>query len=382
MIMETPELKTLLENQDDHSVSIYLPMFPAGKDTVQGPIRFRNQIAQAEKQLLSRGASNTMLDELLHPARQLAGDHDFWKRQSLGLAVYISPAMFKYFRLPVSFEERLTINSRFNLKQLLKLLAGEGRYFILWISKGGVKLYDCTGYGLRELSIKGLPQDIGEMLAAVDSKETGHHAPNARHSPGGESHQGAFHGHGSVLDTDKTDTLKYFRQVDKGLRQQLSQSNAPLLLCGVKNLHALYREANTYPNLMEKGIMRNPEHPTELHRLSWEIMRDHFDHEREQAISLYYSSQGTGLASSNMQEIIPAADDGRVRYLFVEVDAGIWGRYDSDLHAVSIHPEREHGDEDLLDLASIRTLLGNGAVYAVDKSNIPNGSQLSAVFRY
>jgi len=147
-------------------------------------------------------------------------------------------------------------------------------------------------------------------------------------------------------------------------------------------LHALYREANTYPYLMEQGIMLNPDSPAELHRLSWEIMRDHFGHEREKAKNLYHASHGTGLASSDMRAIIPAADDGRVRYLFVEVDAIAWGRYDSGSHSVSVHPERESGDEDLLDLASVRTLLGNGAVYAVDKSHMPDGSTLSAVFRY
>jgi len=47
-----------------------------------------------------------------------------------------------------------------------------------------------------------------------------------------------------------------------------------------------------------------------------------------------------------------------------------------------LHEEAKPGDEDLLDLAAVQTLLNGGTVYAVELEKVPDGASLAAVFRY
>jgi hypothetical protein len=47
-----------------------------------------------------------------------------------------------------------------------------------------------------------------------------------------------------------------------------------------------------------------------------------------------------------------------------------------------VHQDPEPGDEDLLDLAAIQSILNGGTVYAVEPEQVPDHAPLAAVFRY
>ena len=49
---------------------------------------------------------------------------------------------------------------------------------------------------------------------------------------------------------------------------------------------------------------------------------------------------------------------------------------------MSIHAERQPGDEDLLDRAALETMLNGGMVYAVKPEAMPADLPVAAVFRY
>ncbi len=76
---------------------------------------------------------------------------------------------------------------------------------------------------------------------------------------------------------------------------------------------------------------------------------------------------------------------GRVESLFVAVGHQQWGTFDPDTHRAYLHPSAEPGDEDLLDLAVVQTLLHGGNVYMVNLEEMPDDPMhgpLAAVFRY
>ena len=64
---------------------------------------------------------------------------------------------------------------------------------------------------------------------------------------------------GGVTDDTKENLLKYFRLIDRGLHDLFEDERAPLVLAGVEYLFPIYREANTYPRLIEEGIPGNPQ---------------------------------------------------------------------------------------------------------------------------
>jgi hypothetical protein len=71
-----------------------------------------------------------------------------------------------------------------------------------------------------------------------------------------------------------------------------------------------------------------------------------------------------------------------VELLFVALGRQCWGAFSPKNGEIVIHPNKEHGDEDLLNCASIQTILNGGFVYAVDKDEVPSGSPAAALFRY
>jgi hypothetical protein len=71
-----------------------------------------------------------------------------------------------------------------------------------------------------------------------------------------------------------------------------------------------------------------------------------------------------------------------VEALFVALGVQVWGKFDKDTNTIHIREEPQPGDEDLLDLAAIQTILKGGTVYALEPEKMPGHGSLAAVFRY
>jgi len=168
------------------------------------------------------------------------------------------------------------------------------------------------------------------------------------------------------------------------LHELLRDQKAPLVLAGVEYLHPIYKEVNTYPHLIQEGVSGNPEHLSakELHEQAWAIVRPYFLKAQQKAVDRYKEFIGSEQVSNRIRRIIPAAYYGRVELLFVVADLHPWGTFDPGTGTIHLHSKEKSGDEDLLEVATIQTLLNRGAVYVVKSENIPDAGPLAAVFRY
>jgi len=129
-----------------------------------------------------------------------------------------------------------------------------------------------------------------------------------------------FHGlPGGWTDFPKDNIMRYLLQVDRACKKLLREEREPLVFAGVEYIFAMYREATSYPYLMEEFIPGNPETVSsqELGKRAWEISQRHHEKSLKEAVEKYRQSVGTGLASDNLLEIVPAARHGRVGVLFV-----------------------------------------------------------------
>ena len=191
-------------------------------------------------------------------------------------------------------------------------------------------------------------------------------------------------GHGAEIDDTKDNLLKYFRLIDRGLHDLLRDERAPLILAGVEYLFPIYREANTYPRLIEEGIPWNPQgiSAEALHRSALKIGSPYFQKAEQDAVAQYRQSSGTGLTSADLREIIPAAIHGRVGILFVASGRQQWGTFDGESGAVEIHPKMGAASEDLLEVAAIQTFLNGGTLFILPPEKMPDTGDLAAVFRY
>ena len=373
------ELRLLIEQGKAPSLSIYMPTHRAGAEVQQNAIRLKNLLKEAEERLVRGGLRAAEAEKFLEPVQALVKNSPFWRQQSSGLSLFLCPDFFRTYRLPVEFQPSVVLAERFNVKPLLPLFNTDGRFYVLALSQKDVRLLVCGRYGVKETRPEGMPRNIDEVLK-VDA--AGRRLRSRSSSSGGTGPRGSTAWTDDVYT--KENVLRYLLQIDKTLRSVLKDERDPLIVAGVEYVFSLYRDVNTYPCLVESAIIGNPDQASaeELHAQALPVVEPWFLREQEEARVRYRQSLGTGLASNNLEEIVPAAHHGRVGYLFVEVGQEKWGTFNPQTGKAVVHNGGKKGDEDLIDLAAIQTLGAGGKVYAVQRDRMPDREPAAALFRY
>jgi len=357
------ELEALMQRRDSVCVSLYAPMVKAGPETQQNAIRFKNLVRGVADALEERGMTPKAVDQFLRPASELIDDTPFWQHQSDGLAVFLARDFFRYYRVPLEVRELAVVEERFHLKPMLPLLAGDGRFYILALSQKRTRLLEATRHSVREVDLGDLPVSLNDALGFEVE------APS---------------GQGGAEDDVKLEIRKFFKLLDNGIGKVIVDQGAPLVLAGVEPLMPLYREVAAYPRLIEGGVPGNADEATneELHSRAWPVVEPVFTAAQESAAAQFRELAGTGRASTHLDEVVRAADDGRVDTLFVGLGMRRWGTFDREQRTVDLVDDHGPGTEDLVDFAAIQTVLKGGTVYAVGPDHVPEGDAVAAVFRY
>lgn len=376
------ELKKFLPAQTGWHVSLYMPTKYKGQDTEQNRIRFKNLLQEAEQRLSTKGLRTPDIRKIMSPARQLLEKPGFWRHQSHGLAVFLTEETFYYYRLTLSFDELVVISDSFHIKPLLPFFASDGHFYILALSQNQVRLMEGTHHSVDEINLEDMPESMAEAFQYKRFiKDIQFHTgtSTARHG----DRAGTYHGH-DPSDEDKSRILRWFQQIDDALPGLLLGEQSPMVLAGVEYLFPLYKQANSYHALVEKGIPGNPEElkPEELHAQAWPLVAPIFQQAQEKATARYYQLSDTEQTTTDVEEAVLAAHHGRIADLFVPLNVQIWGMYDPQENLVHIHAEKQPGDRDLLDLAAIQTILNGGTVFAVEQDQVPEEAPLAAVLRY
>ena len=375
------ELSTLAAPRPGPVVSIYMPTHRIPTEIPQDRLRLKNLLRQAEDGLTSQGMRSPEAKALLEPAEKLLVQTLFWKGQQDGLAVFLAPDFHRFYPLPVDLPELVIVGERFHLKPLLTLLGG-GEFYILALSQNQVRFLQASPFNVSEVEAEGVPRSLDEALKYDDPEKQLQFHTGTQKVTGDRA--AMFHGHGVGTDDAKSNLLRFFQQVDRGLHNVLREEQAPLVVAGVDFLLPIYRGANSYGNLLEEGVPGNPEglSPEELHQKALKVVSPFFQQSRQEAEKKYRQLGGTGKTSRDLKEILPAAYHGRVEFLFVAAGRQEWGAFNAQSNEVQRFAEARPGAEDLLDAAAIHTLLKGGTVFAVEPEDVPDGPTVAAVFRY
>ncbi|HEX2162743.1 MAG TPA: hypothetical protein VHM02_02220 [Thermoanaerobaculia bacterium] len=367
-------------------VSLFLPTVRAGQESQQNPIRFKNLLRDAAARLGERGAGEAEVADLLAPARELVDDYGFWQHQLDGLAVFLARGFARTYRLPLAFTELVMVEDRFHLKSLFPLFADEGRFFVLALSQNDVRLLEGSRHEVREVPLVDVPKSLADALGhELTDNHLYFHTGNRATSPGGGRGTPVYHGQSANEENAKEEIRKFFGLVDRGVRDLLDEDGrSPLVLAGVEYLLPIYREQSSYPNVLAEGVRGNPDGLAagELHRRAWGVVEERFRATRREAAERYGDLSGTGRVSRRLEEVVPAALDGRVDTLFVARGVRQWGRFDPATRAIERHPEQRADSKDLTDRAAVETFVNSGTVYAVEPEEVPEGGPLAAIFRY
>jgi len=380
-VLSLPDLKELSRHRGDLLVSIYMPTQRFGPDSqLENASRLKNLLKSAASELTAAGVRTAEADVLLEPVRRLAEERPFWLRAEEGLALF-SDGGLRVFRLPVAPSEAVFVGDRFHLRPLLSLLGSDRHYYLLALSQKRARLLRGSANTLEEVTLGDTPVSLADALKWDDfEKRSLQFHTGTAGAPGGRR-PAVFHGSGEP--DPKDEIVRYFRGIDRAIVENV-RDGAPLVLASVDFLLPLYREVNSYPGLSDDSVSGNPDSlgDVALHERSLVIAAQSFASERKEAAARVEDLWATPRATSDPETFVPAAIHGRVETLFVSSEATLWGTVDESTDAVSVHSVRQDGDEDLLDLAALRTILAGGDVFSVPQSEMPRDAAAVALLRY
>lgn len=379
------ELQEIINARGEACVSIYMPMVRAGADVQGNTTRLKNALTETEEKLQAWGWRQSKIDDLLAEPRKLLAESPFWREQLDGLAIFLSPEFYRLYRLPVEFEPLTLVAERFHIKPLLPLFTDDGRFYVLALSQKQVRLFQGTRLAVDEVELEDTPRSMAEALWDDPERELQHHTTTSGlKGPGAGGPEVVHHGHGTPDSEELHQLRRYSQRVSAGVQKQLRDEEAPIVLAAVDYLHPIFKEAFDSPHLLDEGITGNPDRESakELHEKAWAIIEPLFQEAKEEVIERYKQLAHREQASDELEEIVPAAVQGRVDALVVSIADHRWGIYDAESHAIEIHDEPQPSDEDLLDFAAVQTLANGGTVYALEPAEMPAESPIAAVYRF
>ena len=175
--------------------------------------------------------------------------------------------------------------------------------------------------------------------------------------------KGVVFGTGTDRERREQSLLHFFKEIDKGIHTMLKDQAAPLVLAGVEYEVALYRTVNTLRSLMEDAVHGSLDSlKGKVHERALQIVQQHYPEALRNALSQLERHGGSARVSFDPEQILQAANDGRVAHLFLREDG-----------------TREEG---AINAAAIQSVLHDGQVFVLSPDQMPDHAAVAAVMRY
>ncbi len=379
-IIRKEQFLELARKEDDNLISVCIPTHSHGQEVNEklDVLALKSALKSISTQLAQKGKNKNDIERITQPVRDLIEDASFWRHQRKGLAIFASHDFFKKYTLPHEPEYMTYSGQKFYLKPLLSMIDKDGKFFLLTISRSGVRLYHCSKMDIEEIDINAaVPDSIRETLKFdVPEKSILSHSGDKKESLN-------FHD-GLMKEKEKRNILRFFRKVDKGILEILRERQIPMVLAGLSHLVSVYREASKYPGITEGFLDIEVDNmPVDkLHRKACKITDEESNKLRNRSLKRYQKLAGTRKTTTDSGEIVSSAYFKNVELLFVKKDSEIWGTFDKERYLIDTDPENAKNHEELVNFAIIHTILNGGDVLMTEDDEFPAGnSKMAAILR-
>lgn len=380
-IITADTMRSLVDEQSRPCVSIYMPTHRAGRETRQDPIRLGNLVARARDELVATGMRPPEAGQLLGAFERLTVSETFWQQQEDGLALFTCPGRTEWFRLPSSFDEMAVVAGGFHVKPLWPLVDRDHLFYILALSRNHVRLLWANRFRIGPVDLpEEIPDSLAEALWYDDAEKQLQHRAISR--AGGGRVVAEFHGHGVPEEKSQPKLEAFLRSVDGGVAE-LIEAEAPLLLAGVEDITAHYRQVSDHRAIVDAVIGGNPDglSEEELHRQAIDIMQPRLQTSQHDDAAAFMSAKAD-VRSSDVEPSLHASLTGRVSVLFLPIGNEVWGVTDAAGEKIEIHGDRKPGDRDLLDLMGVAAWSHGGRLHVVKDEDMPGDGPVAALFRF
>jgi len=386
--MMTPQVLTreliheLISATELPCISLYMFTHRSHPENIQDTIRFKNLVKQVNESL-SPDYPAGEIEKLLEPFHELATNSGFWNHTSDGLAVLRSPTRFEVIRIPMPVEEVVIVSDSFHTKALRHFLQSADRYQVLGLTMDTVQLYEGNRHSLVEVD---LPDDFPKTMAeALGEELTEKHSTVASYGGVGGDSANMHHGHGGKMDEVDSDAVRFFRVVSAAVYDRYSKPGGlPLILAALPEHHYLFNQVNKNPMLLDDGIDINPRSVSTEKRaqLSWDVMQPVYLQKLETLAGKFNQAKAVGSGSDNIEEVIEAAEAGRVDTLLIEANRIIAKRLRNVNGTFKVTDVTQPKADDLFDdIGQLVNKMG-GTVVIVPKELMPVHTGLAAIYRF
>lgn len=370
----------IIFEQKGACVSLYQPTHRSRPENMQDPIRFKNLIQKIENSL-GKDHSEEEIKKIMKSFKDIAEDKIFWNNVSDGLAILANKEKCVVYKLNREVDEFAVVADSFHIKPLIRNFQSSDRYHVLGITREDFNLYEGNRYGIEMIKMDDdIPKTLEEVLG--DQYTEPHLTSAAYGGPGGTP---MFHGQGGRKEEVEIDTERYFRYIDKFIRDNFSnEERIPLMLVALDEHQGEFRNISKNNFLLEEKVNKDPEAlpREEIEKFTWEKMEPLYLQKTKDLVERYGLQRSKFLGTDDLAEIARAALEGRVDTLMIEsgkIEAGKINRETGELERGDLNnPELD----DVLDDLGEMTLKSKGEVVVLPKDRIPSTTGVAAIFRY
>lgn len=381
-MLDQNEFQELAAVRHSGCLSLYLPTHRRGPEVRQDPIRLGNLLREAEARAAAADLDTKAVDRASAPLRELLDDTLFWQHQDEGLALFAHEDRLWRHRLPYPVAEHVVAGDRFCLRPLLPAVDPGQRFFVLALSQNRVRLLQCTRQRARELDLHDIPQSLADALG-YDWEQKSLQFRSGGRRPGGRD-DAMFHGHGRGSDEGKDELRRFLQAVDAGICRLPGVREAPLVVAAVGYVASIYQQVSDHPRLLPTVLEGNPDgaDAEQLQQRALPLVDPQLSRETERQLARLAEVKHTPQATTELQRVLAAARNAQVEVLLVATDRTVWGTCDPERDQVTVHRQRQDGDEDLLDLALARSLATGAQVFGVGAADLAEDAMVAAILRF
>jgi hypothetical protein len=377
----SPEtLRALAARRDSACVSLFSPLNGVEPEKTNRT-RLENLVSEAEDALREQLGPEAAR-RMMKPVRAFVGEGRMDPSRGRGIAIFADSEGIRCHYVPWALSVGLSVGDRFYVKPLAPAQTADP-FYVVAMSKDHVRAFRADRSEIEALDAEDLPthgvDDVPGGDGGINRLQS--HAGKGSRSPRTRTHEAIFHGHRDDTHVEHEVLARVCRQTSEALRKQLPRRDAPVVIVAVERLASMFRDTADWMNVVAV-VEGNPDDatPAELHHrclpaFELYLEREMTSHAEELGDAIHH-----GLGSTELEEIVIAANDGRVDTLFLDRSHARWGHFDPAKRRVDVHAEPKPGDEDLVDLAVAETLARGGSVVPAVPQAI--GEPIAALYRH
>lgn len=353
-------------------VTMFLPPYRPGAQAKSMAAILKTSLQEAGKLLRAQKIPETVIVDLLAPIEHLTEEEEFLAGTRCGRAIFRSPDIFRRFELTGPVNQALSVGDSFHIRPLLNELHLPPEFYVLKLGKKRISVLRCAHMRATEISLpKSIPATAEQVL---DFDQPDHDLKNRSAVRPAIGDMGGV-SFGTAADREKQHTYlaDFYKAVDRGVSEFLHLNRPPLVLAGVVEEAATYRNISAYSNLLQDSVEGSPSgslSEEELVQRASAIVQADCNQRAAEDLAESRERVSPARFTTDFDKILKAAIEGRIHRLYLDENAKKVGEV----------PNR--GEADLLNLAAVETILQRGLVFAMAASKMPDGAAAAAVLRF